>query len=52
MSEMPWWVQGREAVVAAADPSEWRAEAPEYHLSHEHVPAERTFQFEIGRAHV
>ncbi len=46
MSEMPWWVQGREAVVAAADPSEWRAEAPEYHLSHEHVPAERTFQFE------
>lgn len=46
MSELPWWVQGREAVVAATDPSDWRGEAPEYHLSSEHMPAERTHHFE------
>ncbi len=45
MSELPWWVEGREAVVAAADPSEFRGEPPQYHLSREHMSAERTFQF-------
>ena len=46
MSELPWWVAGREAIVAAAEPSEWRGEAPQYHLSREHMSSERTYQFE------
>jgi hypothetical protein len=46
MPELPWWVEGREAIVAAADPAEWRGEAPQYHLSREHMSAERTYQFE------
>ena len=45
MSELPWWVAGREAIVAAAEPSDWRGEVPEYHLSREHMSAERTYQF-------
>lgn len=45
MSETPLWLQGRTAVVDAADPQEWRDEVPDYHLSHTVMPAERTHQF-------
>ena len=44
LSELPWWVQGRDTVVAAADAAEWRDGAPEYTLSNEHIPNERTTQ--------
>ncbi|NUU25176.1 MAG: SnoaL-like polyketide cyclase [Streptomycetaceae bacterium] len=44
----PLWLQGREAVMAAADPGDWRAEAPDYHLSHTVMPAQRTHVFEAG----
>jgi hypothetical protein len=44
LSELPWWVEGRDTVVAAADPAEWRDGAPEYALSNEHIPNERTHQ--------
>ena len=48
MSQLPWWTEGRDAVVAAADPSEWRDGAPEYHLSKEFVPTQRTYQFDAS----
>ena len=44
----PLWLQGREAVIAAADPSEWRGEVPDYHLSHTVMPEQRTHQFQPG----
>lgn len=40
-SEAPLWLQGREAVIAAADPSVWREGRPDYHLSHVVMPRER-----------
>ncbi|MFG3256103.1 ester cyclase [Streptomyces sp. NPDC048172] len=43
-SETPLWLQGREAVIAATDPSAWREKAPDYHLSHVVMPRERTTQ--------
>ncbi|MEC4017210.1 ester cyclase [Streptomyces sp. H27-D2] len=46
--ETPLWLQGREAVVAAADPGDWRDEAPDYHLSHTVMPGQRTHRFEAG----
>ncbi|GAA3107281.1 hypothetical protein [Streptosporangium carneum] len=46
MSEIPLWLQGRSAVVAAADPQEWRGATPDYHLSHEVMPRQRTHHFE------
>ncbi|GAB2822090.1 SnoaL-like polyketide cyclase [Streptomyces daliensis] len=45
-TETPLWLQGREAVIAASDPGEWRNEAPDYHLSHQVMPAERTHHFQ------
>lgn len=47
-AETPLWLQGREAVVAAAAPEDWREEAPQYHLSAELMPAQRTHHFEAG----
>ncbi|MFD6418054.1 SnoaL-like polyketide cyclase [Streptomyces sp. NPDC060194] len=38
----PLWLQGREAVIAAAAPEDWRHEAPDYHLSHTVMPGERS----------
>ncbi|WP_297614649.1 ester cyclase [Nocardia sp.] len=38
----PLHLQGREAVIAAAAPEDWREEAPDYHLSHTVMPVERT----------
>lgn len=47
-TETPLWLQGRDAVVAAAAPEDWRDEAPAYHLSKEVMPGERTHHFEPG----
>lgn len=46
--ETPLWLQGRDAVVAAAAPGDWREEAPDYHLSHTVMPAQRTRTFDAG----
>ncbi|MDI2132013.1 SnoaL-like polyketide cyclase [Yinghuangia seranimata] len=46
--ETPLWLQGREAVVAAAAPEDWRDEAPDYHLSHTLMPKQRTHTFDAG----
>lgn len=46
VTETPLWLQGRDAVIAAAAPEDWRHEAPDYHLSHEVMPAQRTHQFD------
>ncbi|WP_406278952.1 ester cyclase [Embleya sp. NBC_00896] len=40
----PLWLQGRDAVVAAAAPGDWREEAPDYHLSHTVMPGQRSTQ--------
>jgi len=45
VSETPLWLQGRTAVVDAADPAHWREGAPDYHLSHTVMPQQRTHQF-------
>jgi hypothetical protein len=45
VSETPLWLQGRTAVVDAADPAQWREGAPDYHLSHTVMPQQRTHQF-------
>ncbi len=45
MTETPLWLQGRSAVVEAADPQEWRDGTPDYHLSHTVMPGQRTHQF-------
>jgi hypothetical protein len=41
----PLWLQGREAVVAAAAPTDWREGTPDYHLSHTVMPGQRTRTF-------
>ncbi|WP_306356439.1 MULTISPECIES: ester cyclase [unclassified Nocardia] len=41
-TETPLHLQGRDAVIAAAAAEDWRAEAPDYHLSKEVMPKERT----------
>jgi hypothetical protein len=46
VTETPLWLQGRDAVIAAAAPADWRHEAPDYHLSHQVMPAQRTHQFD------
>ncbi|WP_405489510.1 SnoaL-like polyketide cyclase [Nocardia sp. NBC_00511] len=43
-TETPLHLQGREAVIAAAAPEDWRDGAPDYHLSHQVMPVERTTQ--------
>ncbi|NGN66690.1 SnoaL-like polyketide cyclase [Streptomyces sp. A7024] len=48
MQETPIWLQGRDAVVAAAEPEDWRDEAPGYEKSHELMPRQRTHEFEPG----
>lgn len=45
MSDAPLWLQSRDAVIAAADPADWRDGPPDYRLSHEVIPKERTHQF-------
>jgi hypothetical protein len=40
--EPPLWLQGRDAVIAAADPAGWRRGTPDYHLSALVMPGERT----------
>jgi predicted ester cyclase len=40
----PLWLQGRDAVVAAAAPGDWREEAPDYHLSRTVMPGQRSTQ--------
>ncbi|WP_405179757.1 ester cyclase [Nocardia sp. NBC_01377] len=44
----PLWLQGRDAVVAAAAPEDWRHEAPDYHLTELTVPRERTTEHAPG----
>ncbi|MEV7004936.1 hypothetical protein [Streptosporangium sp. NPDC051022] len=46
MSETQLWLQGRSAVVAAADSDEWRDGVPDYDLSHEVMPRQRTHHFD------
>jgi hypothetical protein len=48
VTETPLWLQGRDAVIAATDPSAWREGVPDYHLSATVMPGERTHQFEAG----
>jgi hypothetical protein len=42
----PLWLQGRDAVVAATDPTGWRGAAPDYDLSAEVLPVQRTHKWE------
>ncbi|WP_245819624.1 SnoaL-like polyketide cyclase [Rhodococcoides yunnanense] len=42
------WLEGRNAVVAAADPGDWRGGTPDYALTDEVVPKQRTTSFEEG----
>ena len=46
--EAPLWLQGREAVIAAAAPEEWRGNVPDYELSHEVIPRERSVEHAPG----
>lgn len=46
--ETPLWLQGRDAVVAAAAPGDWRDAPPDYHLTQQVVPKERTNPLEEG----
>jgi len=48
LSETPLWLQGRTAVVEAADPSEFRHGIPDYHLSHLVMPGQRTTEHAPG----
>ena len=48
MSDTPLWLQGRSAVVAAADPQGWRDGVPDYDHSHHVMPEQRTHQFDPG----
>lgn len=41
----PLWLHGRDAVIAASDPSEWRGNPPDYDLSHQVMPGQRTHDF-------
>ena len=45
MAETPLWLQGRAAVVDAADPDDWRDGVPDYEHSHTVMPGQRTSQF-------
>jgi hypothetical protein len=45
LPDVPLWLQGRDAVIAAADPAGWRGPGPDYHLSAEVMPGQRTHQF-------
>jgi hypothetical protein len=47
-AETPLWLQGRQAVIAAADPADWREGEPDYHFSHTIMPEQRTHRFERG----
>ncbi|MCK9924770.1 ester cyclase [Frankia sp. AgPm24] len=47
--DQPLHVQGREAVIAASADAVWRDGAPpDYHLSHQDMPAQRTSQHAPG----
>lgn len=46
--DTPLWLQGRDAVVAAADDSQWRGNRPDYHLTNATVPLQRTTTHEQG----
>jgi hypothetical protein len=46
VSEAPLWLQGRTAIIDAAQPGEFRDGTPDYHLSATVMPGERTHQFE------
>ena len=48
VAETPLWLQGRDAVVAAADPSHWREGEPDYHFSKTIMPGQRTHTFDAG----
>ena len=45
MAETPLWLQGRAAVVDAADPTDWRDGVPDYEHSLTVMPGQRTSQF-------
>jgi hypothetical protein len=45
LSDTPLWLQGRAAVVDAADPGDWRDGTPDYEHSHTVMPTQRTHQF-------
>jgi hypothetical protein len=47
-TETPLWLQGRDAVVQAATPEQWRTGAPDYHLTNQIVPRERSTSHEAG----
>lgn len=46
--ESPLWLRGRDAVVAAAPARAWREAPPDYHLTEEVVPRERTHDHPSG----
>ena len=47
--DRPLWLQGRDAVVTAADPAGWRRGEPDYHLSAVVMPGQRTRTFDPGQ---
>jgi hypothetical protein len=45
-TDAPLWLQGRDAIVASSQPEDWRKGAPpDYHLSNEVMPKQRTCTF-------
>ncbi|RJO72220.1 SnoaL-like polyketide cyclase [Nocardia panacis] len=47
-AETPLWLRGRDAVVAATPDEHWRGNRPNYHLTDEVVPRERTTEHAAG----
>ena len=47
--DIPLWQRDRDAVIAAADPTGWRGDVPDYHLSATVMPGERTHHFPADR---
>jgi len=47
-ADTPLWLQGRDAVIAVADPGNWREGEPDYHFSRTIMPGQRTHTFEAG----
>lgn len=47
-ADTPLWLRGRDAVVDATPPHAWRDVAPDYHLTNEVVPSERSLEHTAG----
>jgi hypothetical protein len=47
-TDVPLWLQGRDAVIAATNPGDWREGEPDYHFSKTIMPGQRRHTFEAG----